>query len=145
MTTETIPPLPDMEAIGRETKAQLAAIMPFSGFKKKVAGYEQAEAASGTAVTITKDSAYTTVWETSGACTLTFTPSGTKTDTCSKLIDITATGETALTITGGNWAFEGTMPVWGTAGSVITICAVFIAGRVDLYVANITTAVSSGV
>ena len=124
------------KADANSTTTALATKIDVSGAKGEVSGCETAQVATGTSATITKNSAYTVIWETKGACTLNFTPSATKTDCAIKIIDLTATGATTLTVTGGTWANGGEAPTWGDAGKHLTITASFIAGRVDLFVSN---------
>lgn len=102
------------------------------GSRGALAGSETSVSLSGNQ-TITSDSPDTIIIDTSGAITLTFTPAE-KTVTAVKVISLTATGTTTLTISGAVWANSGEAPTWGTTGKHLVLVAHFIGGRVVLNV-----------
>lgn len=107
-------------------------LIPKSGERGTLAGHETAETLTGSP-TINIDSASTNVMNTSGAVTLTFTAAeATASDV--KVIALTATAATTLTIAGAVWANGGSAPTWGTAGKHLVLVANFLGGRVVLNV-----------
>lgn len=105
-----------------------------TGGRGTLAGFETPTALTGNQ-TIDKAAGDTIALSTSGAVTLTFTPAA-ATESCTKIIDLTAAEATTLAIAGAEWANGEEAPTWGTAGKHLTITAHFIGGRVDLYVLN---------
>lgn len=132
--------------LGLKATAEAAKKVPWTGVQGRpdpvvkagsrgaLAGYSTSAALTG-AQTVTKDSSDTIALKTSGAVTLTFT-AATAAEACTKVIDLTATAATTLTVAGASWANGDEAPTWGTAGKHLTIEAHFIGGRVDLYVLN---------
>lgn len=114
------------------TKTEANAKIAKAGARGELAGSETVKALSGNQ-TITKDSADTISMNTTGAVTLTFTPAG-ATDCAVKVIALTATGTTTLTVSGATWASNGEAPTWGTTGKHLVLVAHFIGGRVILSV-----------
>ena len=103
-----------------------------TGSRGELAGNESVSVLSGSQ-TIDINSPDTIVINTSGAITLTFT-SSTAEVTAVKVISLTATGTTTLTISGAVWANAGEAPTWGTTGKHLVLVAHFIGGRVVLNV-----------
>lgn len=101
-----------------------------SGSRGKLLGYETVTSLSGSQ-TITKNSADTITMSTTGAVKLTFTAAG-STECAVKVISLTASGTTTLTISGAVWANGGDAPAWGTAGKHLVLVANFVGGRVIL-------------
>lgn len=136
----------DKRYLGLKATAEAAKKVPWTGVQGRpdpvvkagsrgaLAGYSTSAALTG-AQTVTKASSDTIALKTSGAVTLTFT-AATASEACTKVIDLTATAATTLTVAGASWANGDEAPTWGTAGKHLTIEAHFIGGRVDLYVLN---------
>ena len=102
--------------------------IPITGDRGQLAGSELSASVSGSQ-TITKDSPDTILVQTSGNTTLTFQPADT--GVCAvKVVCLTATDTTTLTVTGASWANAGTAPTWGTAGHRLILVCTFIAGVV---------------
>ena len=99
-----------------------------SGNRGTIAGYEVASEKTGSQ-TITIESPDTTYINTSGSVILTFTAS-TSTNVSTKVIYLTATGATTLTVQGCIWANGADAPTWGTSGKHLVLVASFIGGRV---------------
>lgn len=114
------------------TKTEANSKIAKAGARGELAGSETTKTLSGNQ-TITKDSADTISMNTTGAVTLTFTPAG-ATDCAVKVIALTATGATTLTVSGATWASNGEAPTWGTTGKHLVLVAHFIDGRVILSV-----------
>lgn len=114
------------------TDAELAKKIPKSGDRGTLSGYETAATLTGSP-TININSASTNVMNTSGAVTLTFTAAA-ATASDVKVIALTATAATTLTIAGAVWANGGSAPTWGTAGKHLVLVANFLGGRVVLNV-----------
>lgn len=104
-----------------------------TGGRGVLAGYETTNTASGSTITVTKASADTIEASTSGATTLAFTAASSG-ETATKLIRLTASATTTLTVTGATWANGASAPEWGTAGQVLVLVAEFIGGSVVLSV-----------
>lgn len=109
-----------------------------SGDRGSLAGSETATALSG-AQTINVNSADCINLTTSGAVILTFTAAA-ATVRAIKVISITASAATTLTVSGAVWANNGSAPTWGTAGKILVLIAHFVGGRVVLTVADNTQA-----
>ena len=115
------------EVTGKPSFSTLAG-----GNRGTLSGYETPQVLTGNQ-TITINSASTTTMNTTGAVTLTFTAAG-ATQSDVKVIALTATGDTTLTIEGAVWANAGSAPTWGTTGKHLVLVAHFIGGRVVLNV-----------
>lgn len=108
--------------------------IPITGDRGQLAGSEFSASVSGSQ-TITKDSPDTILVQTSGNTTLTFQPADT--GVCAvKVVCLTATDTTTLTVTGASWANAGTAPTWGTAGHRLILVCTFIAGVVVVNVVD---------
>lgn len=117
---------------GFVTKAVTNGLIPKSGERGTLTGHETAATLTGSP-TININSASTNVLNTSGKVTLTFTAAA-ATASDVKVIALTATVATTLTITGAAWANGGSAPTWGTAGKHLVLVANFLGGRVVLNV-----------
>lgn len=102
-----------------------------SGARGTLAGYESATALTGSALTISRDSADHVTASTSGSVTLNFTADNAGA-VAVKVISLTASGTTALTVSGATWANNASAPTWGTAGSTLILVAYFVGGAVYL-------------
>jgi hypothetical protein len=85
------------------------------------------------AVTVTKASRDYIEIATSGAVTLTFTPASAG-EAATKVIKLTASASTTLTVSGASWANGASAPTWGTSGAVLIIVASFLGTSVILSV-----------
>ena len=100
------------------------------------AGYETVQALSNSQ-TININSADCINLATSGAVSLTFTAAA-ATQRAVKVLCLTASAATTLTISGAVWANNGSAPTWGDAGKVLVLLAHFVGGRVVLSVVDNT-------
>lgn len=105
-----------------------------SGDRGELSGSETAAVLAGDQ-TITVSSPDTIVMKTSGALTLTFTPAA-ENVTAIKIIALTATDATTLTVAGASWTNNEEDPTWGDAGKMLILTAHFIAGKVLLTVGH---------
>ena len=110
----------------------IAGKINISGERGVLKGYETTSTKSGN-LTIGIDSEDVTELSTTGAVTLTFTP-GSAGQTSTKIVRLTATGTTTLTISGATWANAGSAPTWGTSGKHLTLVAHYIGAAVILNV-----------
>lgn len=117
---------------GFVTKAVTNGLIPKSGERGTLTGHETAATLTGSP-TIDINSASTNVLNTSGKVTLTFTAAA-ATASDVKVIALTATAATTLTIAGAAWANGGSAPTWGTVGKHLVLVANFLGGRVVLSV-----------
>lgn len=122
----------DVNNVNIKLNSELKKYIIKTGSRGELAGNETSSILSGSQ-TITINSPDTIVMNTSGSVTLTFTSSS-ETITAVKVISLTATGTTTLTIYGAVWANAGEAPTWGTAGKHLVLVAYFIGGRVVLNV-----------
>lgn len=100
------------------------------------AGYETVQALSNSQ-TININSADCINLATSGAVTLTFT-AGAATQRAIKVLCLTASAATTLTVKNAVWANNGAAPAWGNAGKILVLVAHFVGGRVVLSVIDNT-------
>ena len=117
---------------GFVTTAVTNGLIPKSGERGTLTGHETAATLTGSP-TISINSASTNVLNTSGKVTLTFTAAA-ATASDVKVIALTVTAATTLTIAGAAWANGGSAPTWGTAGKHLVLVANFLGGRVVLSV-----------
>ena len=100
------------------------------------AGYETVSSLSNSQI-ININSADCINLATSGAVTLTFTAAA-ATQRAIKVLCLTASAATTLTISGAVWANNGSAPTWGDAGKILVLLAHFVGGRVVLSVVDNT-------
>lgn len=108
--------------------------VPRSGDRGSLAGSETAVSLSGSQ-TITANSADAMNISLSGPATLTFTPAAANVHAV-KSICLTATAAVTLTVSGAEWANNGSAPTWGSAGKRLILIAHFVAGVVVLSIAD---------
>lgn len=104
-----------------------------SGSRGALAGYESSTTKSGSSLTITTSSPDEIEMNTSGSVTITFSAGAAGTCT-TKVISLTASGTTTLTISGAVWSNGEDAPTWGTAGKHLVLVAHFVGQRVILNV-----------
>ena len=107
-----------------------------SGARGALAGSETASVVTGSQ-SINANSPDSMSITTTGTVALTFTAAAANVMAV-KILCLTASAATALSISGAEWQNNGTAPNWGSAGKRLILIAVFVAGRVILSVCDNT-------